>query len=63
MNHAMMIGFHGTTYQNAQEILRYDFDEERFPTWTSNLGDGVYGYIDAPEMPFDSAAFLAKLYA
>ncbi|KRM26604.1 hypothetical protein FC91_GL002974 [Schleiferilactobacillus harbinensis DSM 16991] len=32
MNHAMMIGFHGTTYQNAQEILRYDFDEERFPT-------------------------------
>ncbi|MFT9038924.1 hypothetical protein [Schleiferilactobacillus harbinensis] len=59
----MLIGFHGTSYQNAKEILRHGFTEDHFPDWTSDLGRGAYGYIAVPEMPFATPTHIAAEYA
>ncbi|WP_302804798.1 hypothetical protein [Schleiferilactobacillus harbinensis] len=59
----MFIAFHGTSYQNAQAIEHHGFATERFPNWTSDLGAGVYGYIDDPDMPFAPPEYNATQYA
>lgn len=57
------MGYHGTSYAQAKQILKHGFSEAHFPNWTGDLGRGVYGYIEAPERPFSRPEYNATAYA
>lgn len=59
----MITAFHGTKLQWAIEISRNGFDPKKQPHWCGDLGNGVYGYIEARDQPsFSDPRKLAKQY-
>ncbi|ERL65258.1 hypothetical protein [Schleiferilactobacillus shenzhenensis] len=58
----LIIGYHGTSFTNAREIVKYGFSADHFPRWTGDLGSGVYGYIQATDRPFATAEYNAAVY-
>lgn len=59
----MLIAFHGTKYDSAKTICINGFDKDHYPKWTSDLGKGVYGFIDGKDCGLESPKYLATQYA
>lgn len=52
-----IIGYHGTTYESACNILKNGIDVSKLSRkWINDLGRGFYVYIDLEDRPFPNSA-------